>query len=117
MAKRFESEERRRRLPELSPQKPNFCVIFMRWTTKARIARYCAALPSSERIYRSLQRYFGRLNTPPDSRIRIALEIILWLQKLGEPLDCEYLEVGTGHVPIVPLILWLAGRAGFRRTI
>jgi hypothetical protein len=81
----------------------------MTWKTKARITRTCAQLPGAERWYRLIQAHFGRLKGNPESRLAATLEMVALLRKHELPLQGRYMEVGTGHVPVVPLGLFLAG--------
>ena len=72
--------------------------------------RACAALPRGDAWYRLLQKNFGNLKrSTPDRKLRITAGIIERLLALGHDLSGEYLEVGSGHVPVVPIGLWLAG--------
>ena len=81
----------------------------MNWKTKARITRCCARLPKSERWYRLIQKHFGRLGGDPQSRLNATVAIVALLRKHACALQGRYVEVGTGHVPAVPVGLFLAG--------
>lgn len=83
----------------------------MKWIVKAGIMATSAALPEGERFYQWGQRRFGRLTPDPHSRLAQAVRLSEWLRLSdGPPLtECTLLEVGTGHVPLVPTYLWLMG--------
>jgi len=82
----------------------------MRWTTKAKIQRVCARMPGGNRIYRSIQKRFGGLDGNPSKRVAIAVSLLGRLDEIGFVIDgARCLEVGTGGVPTVPVILLLAG--------
>jgi Methyltransferase domain len=82
----------------------------MKWTTKAKIMGLCETLPQGDTIYKFLQKKFGRLDGNPWSRLVTQREMAQWL--LAESLEIEgktFFEVGTGHVPIVPIGFFLMG--------
>jgi Methyltransferase domain len=82
----------------------------MKWTTKAKIMSLCESLPQGDIIYKFLQKKFGRLDGNPWSRLTTQREMAKWL--LAESLEIEgktIFEVGTGHVPIVPIGFFLMG--------
>jgi SAM-dependent methyltransferase len=81
----------------------------MNWKTKARITRCCARVPKSERCYRFIQKHFGRLSDDPQSRLNPTVALVAMLRKHQRVLAGRYVEVGTGHVPVVPVGLFLAG--------
>src|SRR5437868_4761554 len=82
----------------------------MRWERKAIFMRACASLPKGAAIYRFGQKKFGRLTSNPASRIPDQIRLARWL--LEEGFDIEgrvFLEVGTGHIPIIPIGFFLSG--------
>lgn len=81
------------------------------WKTKARIMRACSAMPEAESLYRLIQKRFGRLNGHPQWRLGTTVELLQMLQRHGASSGGRFLEVGTGHVPVVPIGLFLAGAA------
>ncbi|GAA0468269.1 hypothetical protein Ade02nite_79130 [Paractinoplanes deccanensis] len=82
----------------------------MRWTTKARIQRICAAAPGGGVAYRQLQRRLGRLAADPFRRLPQHAQMMRRLAELGLRLDgLRCLEIGTGHIPIAPVAMHLCG--------
>jgi SAM-dependent methyltransferase len=85
----------------------------MDWRIKAAAQNAFAMLPerTSNKAYYWLQRRFGGWRNPdPTSRFRAAIEIWRCCQRHGmDPIGKSFLEVGTGHVPNVPIALWLMG--------
>jgi hypothetical protein len=82
----------------------------MRWTTKARIQRICAAAPGGGSAYRQLQRRLGRLAPDPFRRLPQHARMMRELTALGMRIDgTRCLEIGTGHVPTAPVALHLLG--------
>lgn len=83
----------------------------MKWIVKAGIMATSAAMPEGERFYQWGQRRFGRLTPDPSSRLASAVRLSEWIASSdGPPLtECTLMEVGTGHVPLVPTYLWLLG--------
>jgi len=74
--------------------------------------RICAALPLGDRLYKRIQKQFGRLRVNPMSRLTVQVEMMRWL--LNEKFFAEgktVLEVGTGHMPIIPIGFFLSGAA------
>ena len=70
----------------------------------------CALLPWGGYVYKAIQKKFGRLNSNPWSRLLMQAELSNWLLAAG--VSCEdkiFMEVGTGHNPIVPIGLFLLG--------
>jgi hypothetical protein len=82
----------------------------MRWQLKAGIARTCAQLPYGDKIYKYGQKHYGQLRVDPTIRLSAQVEMSRWLAEAGMPAAGKrYLEVGTGHIPIVPIGFYLAG--------
>jgi SAM-dependent methyltransferase len=82
----------------------------MRWQQKAAVARVCAALPLGERLYRAGQRRFGELRAQPGRRLAAQVEMVRWLSAYGmQAEDRDFFEVGTGHIPVVPMGFFLSG--------
>ncbi len=82
----------------------------MRWTHKAAVQRACASLPASNTSYSLIQRHFGRLNADPFKRLVHHRAMLDRLRVVGmSPVGARCFEVGTGHLPIVPLGFYLAG--------
>lgn len=85
----------------------------MRWELKASIARWCARLPFGDALYRQGQRRLGRVRADPRQRLAVQAEMCRWLLACGAPIAGRRLfEVGTGHLPVVPIGFYLAGAAG-----
>lgn len=84
----------------------------MNWKTKAAIVRMFDTLPLGDRLYRVAQRRFGRLGVQPLTRLLVQVEMLKWLRKSGISGEgLRLFEVGTGHVPIVPVGFFLSGAA------
>ena len=82
----------------------------MNWEHKARVMRACARVPFGDRLYKALQKRFGRLSADPMLRLPTAAELTRWAMAAGRPVEgCTVLEVGTGHKAIVPVGLFLLG--------
>ncbi len=82
----------------------------MYWERKAAIARICARLPYGDQIYKLGQKRFGALRADPTSRLSKQVEMARWLLSRGEGVSGKsFFEVGTGHVPVVPIGLYLSG--------
>ena len=82
----------------------------MKWTTKAKVMQFCSVLPMSGIIYKELQKKFGRLTSTPSSRLHTAAEMVKRIHDNDKNVeDKSFLEVGTGHLPIVPIGLFLCG--------
>lgn len=85
----------------------------MNWKLKARIQRFCGALPfGSEATYYALQRNLGSLRTPPDPMIlfEAATRLVQVLEEHGRPVaGASVFEVGTGRKLDVPLAMYLCG--------
>jgi SAM-dependent methyltransferase len=82
----------------------------MGWERKAMVARVCAQLPYGEKLYQLGQKRFGQLRGDPTRRLVAQLEMARWLNEYGAPvLGKTFVEVGTGHVPVIPIGFYLAG--------
>jgi len=82
----------------------------MRWKHKAAIARACARLPLGAKLYKIGQKRLGQLRAQPEVRLTAQVEMVRWLIKYGMPvLKGNFLEVGTGHIPVIPIGFYLAG--------
>jgi SAM-dependent methyltransferase len=61
-------------------------------------------------LYKQIQKRFGRLNADPVSRLRAQMKMACWIAEVGMVLQGKrVLEVGTGHMPIVPVGFFLCG--------
>jgi len=84
----------------------------MRWQLKAGIMRVFASLPFGGRLYKASQKKFGRLRAAPMDRLPAQAEMARWLADGPMPLEgARFLEVGTGHIPLVPIGFFLSGVA------
>ncbi|WP_161635189.1 methyltransferase domain-containing protein [Desulfovermiculus halophilus] len=82
----------------------------MRWENKARIMRFCSWIPWGDRIYKNIQKTFGRLQANPMSRLPVQVKMATWLDNQGHGVvDKHFFEVGTGHVPVAPIGFFLCG--------
>jgi hypothetical protein len=73
----------------------------------------CGNLPRGALLYRQIQKRFGRLVPDPMKRLPTQLEMAQWLSESGFPTERKlFLEVGTGHIPIVPIGFFLSGAEG-----
>jgi SAM-dependent methyltransferase len=80
------------------------------WRQKARVMQVCASVPWGDRFYRRIQRSFGRLRDDPRPAFRGQIELARWFLQAGRPIDGRsFLEVGTGHLPLVPVGFFLCG--------
>lgn len=85
----------------------------MKWQRKAAIARICARLPFGDAIYKQGQKRLGRLRMDPRKRLGLQIEMCRWLIESGRSVQgARLFEVGTGHVPVVPIGFFLTGAAG-----
>jgi hypothetical protein len=82
----------------------------MNWRMKAAIMRYCSILPFGDRLYMLGQKKLGRLKANPLERLPIQVKMADLLQEAGFTLmgACLF-EVGTGHIPLVPIGFFLSG--------
>jgi hypothetical protein len=72
--------------------------------------KVCASLPIGDRIYKFVQKNFGRLNANVMSRLPTQIEMARWILDQGMAIEGKrFLEVGTGHKPIVPIGFFLSG--------
>ena len=70
----------------------------------------CATLPKGEALYRFAQKKFGRLTSDPTARIPDQIKLASWLLENGFKIEGRvFLEVGTGHLPILPIGFFLSG--------
>lgn len=85
----------------------------MGWITKAAIQNTVCLLPKpvSLEAYYQIQRRFGALRRLRiERRLRSGIEVFTHLKENGfDPVGGEFLEVGTGRVPLAPLAYWLLG--------
>ncbi len=82
----------------------------MNWKNKALIMNILSKLPLGEFLYITVQRLFGRLNSSPYSRIPHIIKMLSWLKAQGDLVNDKILfEVGTGHIPLLPIGFFLAG--------
>ena len=82
----------------------------MYWQTKAKIMKVCVLLPAGGRIYKFIQKTFGRLKANPMSRIPAQVEMARWILDMDGKVEGKtFFEVGTGHNPIVPIGFFLSG--------
>ncbi len=87
-------------------------VITVRWQRKAAIMRIAAQLPYGDRLYRWGQKKVGRLRADPMNRLPMQVEMVQWLGEQGGSIEgASLFEVGTGHIPIVPIGFFLSGAA------
>jgi hypothetical protein len=81
----------------------------MRWQYKAAIMHICARLPYGDRLYRWGQKRIGRLRFKP-TRLPMQIQIVRWLAEQGKSVQgAKLFEVGTGHIPSVPIGFFLSG--------
>lgn len=82
----------------------------MKWQHKAKIVKICASLPAGDKLYKFIQKNFGRLDANPMSRLQTQIEMAQWFLQQGKTIDQKtFFEVGTGHKPIVPIGFFLSG--------
>jgi SAM-dependent methyltransferase len=82
----------------------------MNWTHKAAIMRICAGSPNGSSVYRIIQRMFGRLTADPYSRLKAQTAMVRSLVEAGATIEGKTIfEVGTGHLPVVPVGFYLCG--------
>ncbi|MBM3483761.1 MAG: methyltransferase domain-containing protein [Alphaproteobacteria bacterium] len=90
----------------------------MQWRLKSLVQNAAALLPEQAGLamYYLMQRSFGALRDySPWRRTEAAIGIFDRIRRLdAEPVNATFFEVGTGRVPVVPLLLWLMGA---KRTI
>jgi hypothetical protein len=87
----------------------------MRWTTKARVQRWVAALPRriGDPLYFRIQRATGFFRSlDPFPYLEAARDLALAAERAGRPVaGARVLEVGTGRRMMVPLAFHLLGAA------
>jgi SAM-dependent methyltransferase len=84
----------------------------MNWECKAAIMRLCTSLPFGDRLYQWGQKRFGRLKANPMERLPMQVEMARWLIEQGMTIEgSRFFEVGTGHIPLVPIGFFLSGAA------
>jgi SAM-dependent methyltransferase len=82
----------------------------MYWQYKAKIMKTCAFLPAGARLYKLIQKTFGRLMANPMSRIPAQVLMVQWILDMSGKVEGRtFFEVGTGHNPIVPIAFFLCG--------
>ncbi|MHA1360536.1 MAG: class I SAM-dependent methyltransferase [Candidatus Helarchaeota archaeon] len=82
----------------------------MKWKKKAAIMRACSRLPFGNKIYKWGQKRFGRLRADPMKRLPAQVKMACWLNEQGMGIEnCTFFEVGTGHIPLVPIGFFLSG--------
>ena len=85
----------------------------MHWTEKAKIQRFCAALPVfSDETYYLMQRFGGSLRSARDPRpyLQASASLLGDLQKCGvSALGKRLMEIGTGRYLELPIGMFLAG--------
>src|SRR5438034_3141169 len=85
----------------------------MKWTTKARILRVLSAIPLGKTVYYHVgQRCLGYLrNFTIDEKVRKGTALLKCLDEIGGTIaDSTAVDIGTGWVPVVPLLYWLYGQ-------
>ena len=93
----------------------------MKWTTKARVQNVVAKLPVSvgDGLYYQMQRRAGGLRNPKGAvTTRFVAAVDIWdaARTVRTPVGAHFFEVGTGHVPVMPVAFWLMG-AGSVQTV
>jgi SAM-dependent methyltransferase len=85
----------------------------MRWTEKAKIQNFCAALPVfRDETYYLMQRFGGSLRCARDPRpyLQASASLLSDLQKCGvSALGKRLMEIGTGRYLELPIGMFLAG--------
>jgi hypothetical protein len=83
----------------------------MKWTTKALIQRVLSKIPGGSLFYYLGQRYFyGFRKLHIDSKIDQGNFILKNLSEVGGTVEGKItVEIGTGWVPVIPLLFWLFG--------
>jgi hypothetical protein len=85
----------------------------MHWKIKSKIQNAVSLLPSSlsYATYYWAQRHFGRLRKiNPANKFKLGVCTWNLIKELGrDPTGKDFLEVGTGWVPNIPLAYWLMG--------
>lgn len=85
----------------------------MNWKQKAFIQNSISRLPHSlsNDFYYWVQRHFGTLKSPDfDTRLYGALTTCEYAKQFKDSLEGNvFFELGTGRMPIAPIIFWLCG--------
>jgi SAM-dependent methyltransferase len=86
----------------------------MYWKVKAFIQNCISIFPEniSYTMYYGVQRYFGALRKPfkPIYHIKNGIKLLEKILQTGLSINGKiFFEVGTGWVPIMPLVYWLGG--------
>lgn len=82
----------------------------MNWKTKAKIMNIAARLPYGDRLYQFGQERLGRLRASPLDRLPAQAQMVKWLRENDTQIQGATLfEVGTGHIPLVPIGFFLSG--------
>jgi len=82
----------------------------MKWTAKARIMSLCNSLPMGDAVYHFMQKKMGRLKIDPMRCIETQLEMAHWFRDSSVSIEGKaFFELGTGHIPTVPIGLFLCG--------
>jgi len=67
-------------------------------------------MPRGESIYARIQRRFGNLNSSPYGRMPHHVRMLHTLRNIGFDIQgARCIELGTGHVPTLPILFHLAG--------
>jgi SAM-dependent methyltransferase len=84
----------------------------MNWKTKAAIQRALAKLPANRYVYYLGQRLAGGLHGyRADRKVQQGLNLLAALAQSGETISGKQtVELGTGWVPVLPLLFWLYGQ-------
>ncbi len=93
----------------------------MKWTTKATVQNVMAKLPASvgDSLYHQMQRRVGGLRNPKGAvKTRFGAAVDIWdaAKTVRTPVGANFFEVGTGHLPVMPVAFWLMG-AGSVQTV
>jgi SAM-dependent methyltransferase len=83
----------------------------MRWTTKVLIQRVLSRTPGGRQLYYLGQRLGGQLRgLSAEAKVKAAVRYAELLASVGENLSGRrLLELGTGWVPVLPLVFWACG--------
>jgi hypothetical protein len=86
----------------------------MNWKHKASIQNLISNLPNklSYELYFLIQRYFGEYKKPFNSisHFEVGAKFLRTIQSHGHSInDKTFFEVGTGRIPILPIVFWLCG--------
>ena len=86
----------------------------MNWKNKAAVQNLISFFPNklSYELYFLIQRYFGEYKKPynPMSHFEVGANILKMIKSHGLGIDKKtFFEVGTGRIPILPVVFWLCG--------